>query len=219
MFFLGASEAFASGPPLGLVVISDLGGVNLKAVVRKGLRDRLRAFALDSGLKLAAEGRLAGNLSALFSGKSDLTIAAFYPLSEEPDLSSFYSSLSPSLSLVFPKLLPGFDQQDMQMVSVASFSSEAWEVTPLGFRQPSSERVVPVESVDVILVPGLGFSSVGERLGRGKGFYDRYLAGFTGLKVGVCFDCQFTQQALPTDSWDIKMNFIITESKCLEIKE
>lgn len=67
-------------------------------------------------------------------------------------------------------------------------------------------KVVP----KILLIPGLGFSLDGKRLGRGKGFYDRYLEKFTGVKIGLCFECQLSE-VVPVDIHDQKMNFIVTE--------
>lgn len=70
---------------------------------------------------------------------------------------------------------------------------------------------------DVILVPGLGFSSSGERLGRGKGFYDKYLEGSKALKIGIAFEVQI-EESIPTDSHDIKMDFVVTDQKIYKTK-
>jgi 5-formyltetrahydrofolate cyclo-ligase len=63
---------------------------------------------------------------------------------------------------------------------------------------------------DIIIVPGLAFSIKGERLGYGRGAYDRMLANHESLKVGVCYDFQVTRN-LPQEQFDIAMDMIITE--------
>ncbi len=67
------------------------------------------------------------------------------------------------------------------------------------------------------VIPGLGFTKNGERLGKGKGFYDRYIPTIIAKKLtlcGLCFDCQIVQ-SIPTDSHDIKVDFVATESALL----
>jgi 5-formyltetrahydrofolate cyclo-ligase len=66
---------------------------------------------------------------------------------------------------------------------------------------------------DIILIPGLGFTKEFERIGRGKGCYDRYLENFEGKKIGVCFEQQIKSNVFATKQ-DIKMDMIITE-KCI----
>ncbi len=63
-----------------------------------------------------------------------------------------------------------------------------------------------------VLVPGLAFDRMGVRLGRGGGYFDRFLSDFAGLKVGVCFQEQLVD-SLPRDSWDVQMDVVITESE------
>lgn len=64
-------------------------------------------------------------------------------------------------------------------------------------------------NIDVIIVPGMGFDHNGNRLGRGKGYYDRFLSSVSEVyKIGVCFDFQKVI-LVPTDENDIKMDEII----------
>lgn len=69
----------------------------------------------------------------------------------------------------------------------------------------------------IILVPGLGFSAEGERLGRGKGFYDRYLEKCDAIKIGVAFEMQL-ESNLPVEPHDIKMDFVVTDKNIYEKK-
>lgn len=63
---------------------------------------------------------------------------------------------------------------------------------------------------DLIVVPGVAFDRQGNRLGRGKGYYDRFLCKHPGVKcIGICFDFQLLEE-LPTDPFDIKMDEVIS---------
>jgi 5-formyltetrahydrofolate cyclo-ligase len=63
----------------------------------------------------------------------------------------------------------------------------------------------------LVLVPGLAFDRQGYRLGRGRGFYDRFLADLTAETVGVCFECQLVDR-VPAESWDARVQYLLTES-------
>ena len=79
-----------------------------------------------------------------------------------------------------------------------------------GIPEPSGEcEVVAPGEFDLILVPGAAFSPNGCRLGRGGGYYDRYLPQTRGVKVALTRKCQLTDD-IPTDSHDIKVDLIIT---------
>ena len=64
-------------------------------------------------------------------------------------------------------------------------------------------------TVAVILVPGMAFGAKGHRLGRGRGYYDRFLAAYPHIyKIGVCFDFQKVEE-VPTDDFDIAVDEVI----------
>ena len=81
----------------------------------------------------------------------------------------------------------------------------------LGIPEPAPTSVIPTEDIDLFVVPGIAFDHEGHRLGRGKGYYDRYLAGITKPIIGICFDFQLID-SVPAEKHDIKMNTIITEN-------
>jgi 5-formyltetrahydrofolate cyclo-ligase len=65
---------------------------------------------------------------------------------------------------------------------------------------------------DFAIVPGLAFDSHGNRLGRGKGYFDALLRGFPGLKIGLAFDFQFVD-AVPATDDDVPVNLVVTEAR------
>jgi 5-formyltetrahydrofolate cyclo-ligase len=72
-----------------------------------------------------------------------------------------------------------------------------------------------LNQLDLVLVPGVAFDTHGRRLGRGKGFYDRLLAGVRGTKCGVAFDEQIVD-AVPVGPQDIPLNCILTPTRWIE---
>ena len=80
-------------------------------------------------------------------------------------------------------------------------------------REPAAHCAeIPREQLDLVLVPGLAFDLRGGRLGRGRGFYDRLLAGIRGLKCGVAFDEQIVEE-VPTADHDARMDFVLTPTR------
>ena len=75
--------------------------------------------------------------------------------------------------------------------------------------EPTGEPVSDLSPINLVIVPGRAFDNEGNRMGRGRGFYDRLLPQLThAVKAGVCFDCQ-KLPSVPTDDNDIKMDFVI----------
>ncbi|MCB0368729.1 MAG: 5-formyltetrahydrofolate cyclo-ligase, partial [Bdellovibrionales bacterium] len=118
---------------------------------------------------------------------------------------AFFNSLPlpQNIQVAYPKI------QDHE---ICFYDSQQFELHDWGMQEPLGGRQIKSHEMTGVLVPGLGFNLKGQRLGRGKGFYDRFLQNYEGTKVGVCFETQFVTEELPVDSWDVNMNLIITEN-------
>lgn len=77
-----------------------------------------------------------------------------------------------------------------------------------GIGEPVGELCTDLDQIDVILVPGVAFDGQCNRLGRGRGYYDRILKNTRGYKIGICFDFQYLT-SVPTDDYDVKMDRVI----------
>ena len=90
-----------------------------------------------------------------------------------------------------------------------------------GILQSVKEKIqnIPLSSIDLIIVPGMAFDRNGNRLGRGKGFYDRflYLIGSEITKIALAFSFQIVEQ-VPINKNDIFMDKIVTEEGIIECK-
>ena len=101
-------------------------------------------------------------------------------------------------------------EQLEQMLPPGQLAPGRW-----GIWEPTDEAPLlsDYSRLDLVVVPGVAFSSDGKRLGRGKSFYDRFLplvprAAF----VGVCYPCQVVEQ-IPADPWDIGMDIVCCGEK------
>ncbi len=93
------------------------------------------------------------------------------------------------------------------------------EVTSFGILEPASnaKHLITPNSDALVLVPGVAFSRDGYRLGYGAGYYDRFLAQHSGVKVGLVFECCLAER-LPVEAHDIPVDWVITEkgvTRCL----
>ncbi|OIP83170.1 MAG: 5-formyltetrahydrofolate cyclo-ligase [Porphyromonadaceae bacterium CG2_30_38_12] len=78
----------------------------------------------------------------------------------------------------------------------------------MGIWEPEAQREY-LKQIDLVIVPGVAFDRKRNRLGRGKGYYDRYFNNKKVTKIGVCYDFQLLEN-IPADSYDIKMDKVIT---------
>lgn len=74
--------------------------------------------------------------------------------------------------------------------------------------EPIGEEFTDIDKIDVVIVPGIAFDKENNRLGRGRGYYDKLLTTANAIKVGVCFEFQFFDR-IPTEEFDVKMNYVI----------
>lgn len=79
-----------------------------------------------------------------------------------------------------------------------------------GIKEPKRDFRVEKSEIDAVIVPGIAFDENGNRMGFGKGYYDRFLEDFCGIKIGICYDFQIID-AIPTNEHDIAMDYIISE--------
>jgi 5-formyltetrahydrofolate cyclo-ligase len=86
-----------------------------------------------------------------------------------------------------------------------------------GIREPSPIcPELPLNLLDLVLVPGVAFDEQGYRLGRGKGFYDRLLRNLRGTTCGVAFEQQMTLR-VPLEPHDVGLNCILTPARWIPI--
>ena len=88
------------------------------------------------------------------------------------------------------------------------------EISRYGLRNPSGNEIMDVAQIDMVVVPGLGFDESGDRLGRGAGFYDRFLAShnFKGIRCGLAFEDQL-MASVPVDEHDMRLDMLVTDQK------
>jgi len=94
------------------------------------------------------------------------------------------------------------------------------ELSPTYFDilEPVSEEIFPLDEIDVVIVPGLAFTPKGERIGYGKGYYDRFLSKCDAVKIGLSFE-EFIVDKIPTDKYDINVDFIISDERIIDVKK
>ena len=105
------------------------------------------------------------------------------------------------------------DSENMDAVEFTP--PEQMEGDKVGVPLPGS-TAIEKDAVDVCITPGLAFSPAGDRLGYGKGYYDRFFARRqVGLAIGVCFECQIFPQ-VPVDRFDYPMDWVVTEERSFQ---
>lgn len=86
---------------------------------------------------------------------------------------------------------------------------EKMQTGAYGIAEPTEGKFSNFKEIDLAIIPGMAFDRRGNRLGRGKGYYDRLLPFLAGTyKLGVCFPYQLLE-SIPTENFDVRMNEVI----------
>lgn len=97
---------------------------------------------------------------------------------------------------------------DEQTLALGSFHIE----------EPQGTDKANIGDIELIVVPAVAFDKCGNRVGRGKGYYDRLLASSRATKVGVGYDFQFCAgEDIPAEPHDVALDIVITESRCIVV--
>ena len=98
-------------------------------------------------------------------------------------------------------------------IQVTRYNKDKLVLHKYGFYETTSTDYVDPSIIEVALIPGVAFDLIGNRLGYGKGYYDRFLAKYPHIKrIALAFDLQIVSE-LPTDKYDQLMDQIITETR------
>ncbi len=161
--------------------------------------------SLSASHRSAAETRISEFLNQLCDELKLNHVASYQPMRSEVSLEEWHQQSSVKLS--YPKV-NGDSLQFLTPNRPQDFQLSSW-----GVREPVPEKSIPSEisMLEAIIVPGLAFDRRGYRLGYGRGFYDRALASYLGLKIGVGFRAQLIPEDLPVERHDLQMDYLLTE--------
>lgn len=181
-----------------------------KATLREELTARRKALTPDvidaRGLKVQAR-----FLASPYYQRAR-TVALYAPIrGEVPTRDILVAALMDGKVVCYP-----LSHVHGRILSFRAITSES-ELEPgrLGVREPNSaSELVPVDQIDLFVVPGLGFTREGKRLGRGGGYYDATLraASSRSRRVGLAFSEQVVTE-VPTNADDVDMDLVVTEKE------
>lgn len=130
------------------------------------------------------------------------TVALYWSLKDEVETHGFVRKWCVSKRIVLPEV------RGEEMVFREYDPAEG--VTPGAFGIGEARGAeCPAAAIDLVVVPGVAFDRSGGRMGRGKGFYDRFLTGCRACKVGVCFGYQLVG-AIPCEEHDVRMDAVVS---------
>lgn len=171
-----------------------------KTDIRQIIRQRKAACSKEERAALSAElCRMLENEPHVAQAR---TILLYYPLPDEADLRPLIVKLADRRILL--PVVVGDDLELRLYEDEDKLSEGAFHIL-----EPQGKAFTNYEEIEAALIPGVAFTREGDRLGRGKGFYDRLLSRLTKTyKIGVCWPFQIVE-AIPHEEHDIRMDKVI----------
>jgi 5-formyltetrahydrofolate cyclo-ligase len=136
-------------------------------------------------------------------------VMLFAPMAKEPDIWELTDALWARGKTVLLPVVSG-----RELLSVEYNPGDLLLSSRYGVLEPAQRVVKDPATIDVALIPGVAFDERGHRLGRGAGYYDRFLAGLGCLKIGLCFETQL-EMSVPHEAHDVVMDAVCTDKRLI----
>lgn len=96
-------------------------------------------------------------------------------------------------------------------LDILPYDESRLELGAFHIEEPTGQDTVSPDEIELVVVPAVAYDRKGNRLGRGKGFYDRLLAETRATKIGVAYEFQMLDE-IPAEPHDVRMDMVITQS-------
>ena len=181
----------------------------MKGVLRKELLLKRRGVSKES---ILARSMLAKENHFSFPQFAKASSAMFYvSFGREVSTREMIEESFSKKQVVVPKIF-GDNLLPCKICSFSELSRSYFNIL-----EPINEKPFPISKLDVVIVPGLAFTKRGDRIGYGKGFFDRFLRKTSAFKIGLCLD-EFLLEKIPTESGDEKVDAVITDKRVIVAK-
>lgn len=183
-----------------------------KAELRRQMLAQRRRMTAEQAAELS--GRLSERLAELLLPRSERRVFSYLAYGREADIGALHRLLWQAGRQIAVPITTGLPGGVMQ--AAAYYPDVPLQKAALGVWEPGGDEIWQPPTVELVLAPGVAFDRSGNRLGHGKGYYDRFLPQLLpGVPViGVCYDWQVVD-AVPVDEYDRRMDFIVTDSRVI----
>ncbi len=172
-----------------------------KQSLRKLIRKTKVEYSLEEKQQLSEP--IFDKVETMQEFKDAKTVLLYWSMNDEVDTHEFVNKWYKDKTI----LLPCVEGEDLVLRKYLGLDSmKAGE--QFGILEPIGEEFLDYKRIDLMIIPGVAFDRQRNRMGRGRGFYDRLLKTCDCKKFGVCFDFQIVKQ-VPTEDFDVKMSKVI----------
>lgn len=174
-----------------------------KAAFRLKVKELKRAVPPEEK-KLLSE-QVISNLMTLEAVKDADTILLYWSLPDEVFTHDIVLRLSKTKNVILP-VVDGDNLTFRKFTGITTMTKGS----SFGILEPSGSPYTDLKAIGIVITPGLAFDRKLNRLGRGKAYYDKFLAGYNPVKIGICFSFQLFDE-IPAGERDIRMDYIVSD--------
>lgn len=99
-------------------------------------------------------------------------------------------------------------------LEILPFERSRMHLGAFNIEEPDGDSLTDISQIDMVVVPAVAYDRSGNRVGRGKGYYDRLLEGVKALTVGLAYDFQLVDQ-IDSEAHDVRVDFIVTDRRAI----
>lgn len=178
-----------------------------KAQLRRSVKQRKLSVTAEN--KLAEAENVFRAIEKMACFKKAKSVLLYYSLPDELPTHKFVEKWSATKDIYLPRVVGN-------NLEVAKYD-DCVTTGKFGIGEPVSLPVSP-STMDLVIVPAVALDRCGNRLGRGKGYYDRLLPECgNAYKIGVCLNCQLFE-TIPVEPFDVALDAVITASDMIILK-
>lgn len=171
---------------------------------KTALRKHIARLKAANGCALQQSEAIMAKVEGHPKFRSAKVVLLYHSLKDEVDTHEFVRRWSRSKQILLPVVVG--DELELRPYT----APEAMSIGSYGIEEPTGSRFTDYAKIDLIIVPGVAFDLHGNRLGRGKGYYDRLLPHLPhAYRIGVCFPFQLVEE-VPAEEFDIRMHEVVT---------
>ena len=182
----------------------------MKEILRKQIKEKRRKQTKEEQRKKSKE--IKEKLFSLKEYKDAKTVLFYISYNGEVFTHEMIKEALKNKKVVVP--ISNKEKQTLGLSVLESWSD--LEISSYDILEPKKECIknVSIDDIDLIVVPGVAFDRNGNRMGHGKGYYDKLLSTTKATTIGLCFGFQLVEK-IPTEPHDKPVNILITEKKLL----
>lgn len=168
------------------------------------LRIRARKTLLDDNERRSAAEAVFGLLERTAAFMMADNILLYHSLPDELSTISFIDKWHSRKRFYLPRV-NGLN------LEILPYSKSRFHLGAFNIEEPDGDDTTDMSQIDMVVVPAVAYDRRGNRVGRGKGYYDRLLNNTRAIKIGVAYDFQLVDEDIDADPHDVAVDYVITE--------